>query len=70
MLAILEKKNILVFKVILVTTYLVLSNQNLLNTLFVDIGHNSKAKMLFYMLASIIFSFFFFLLFFSKKNNL
>ncbi|MDC3091403.1 sulfatase-like hydrolase/transferase [Rickettsiales bacterium] len=67
MLAILEKKNILVFKVILVTTYLVLSNQNLLNTLFVDIGHNSKAKMLFYMLASIIFSFFFFYCSFQKK---
>lgn len=64
---VLEKKSILIFKVILVTTYLILSNQNLLNTLFIDIGHNSKAKMLFYLLASVIFSIFFFYFSFQKK---
>ena len=61
MLAILKKEKKIIFKFLLILLYLILSNQNLYKTLLIDIGHNSISKMLFYILASMIFFIFFFL---------
>ena len=67
MLSILKKEKKIIFKFLLILLYLILSNQNLYKTLLIDIGHNSISKMLFYILASMIFFIFFFYASFNKK---
>ena len=68
MLSILKKEKKIIFKFLLVLIYLILSNQNIYQTLFIDIGHNSTGKMFFYILASMIFFIFFFYASFNKNT--
>ena len=53
--------------VVLLIIYFLLSNKNLYETLFVDIGHNSTIKHLFFLIVTVIF-FFSYFIFFSIKN--
>ena len=48
---------------LLIFVYLILSNRNLFQVLFIDIGHNSLSKLFFFSCVSLIF--FFFILYFS-----
>ncbi len=52
---------------LLIFVYLILSNRNLFQVLFIDIGHNSLSKLFFFSCVSLIF-FFFYFVFFSIKN--
>ena len=54
--------------VILLTVYLFVSNKNLHETLFIDIGHNSIIKLLFFLFVTVLF-FFSFFIFVSLKNT-
>ena len=54
--------------VILLTVYFFVSNKNLHETIFIDIGHNSIIKLLFFLSATVLF-FFFFFIFVSLKNT-
>ena len=55
-------------QVILLIVYFLVSNKNLHETLFVDIGHNSMFKLLFFLSVTVFF-FFSFLTFVSIKNT-
>ena len=55
-------------QVILLIVYFLVSNKNLHETLFVDIGHNSMIKLLFFLSVTVFF-FFSFLTFVSLKNT-
>ena len=48
--------------------YFLLSNRNLLDTLLIDIGHNSILKLIFFSLVTILF-FFIYFLFFLIRNT-
>ncbi|MFL2678941.1 MAG: sulfatase-like hydrolase/transferase [Alphaproteobacteria bacterium] len=54
--------------VVLLIVYFLLSNKNLYDTLFVDIGHNSIIKLLFFLFVTVIF-FLSFFIFFLIKNT-
>ena len=54
--------------VILLTVYFFVSNKNLHETLFIDIGHNSIIKLLFFLFVTVLF-FFSFFIFVSLKNT-
>ena len=53
---------------ILLIVYFFVSNKNLHETLFIDIGHNSIIKLLFFLSVTVLF-FFSFLIFVSLKNT-
>ena len=50
-------------------SYIILSNNNFYDTLFIDIAHNDLNKFYFYFLINILFFIFFFMSFTQKLNN-
>ena len=56
--------------VLLIFIYFILSNRHLFQSLFIDIGHNSLFKLIFFLCITLIFLFFYFVFFSIRKNSL
>ena len=54
----------------LILIYFILSNRHLFQSLFIDIGHNSLFKLIFFLCITLIFLFFYFVFFSIRKNSL